>query len=83
MHVQDGLTLKTHDDVPKDIREWLYAEEQQSLERHQKVTRTSTASHPPITIINVLPAPSYQTSHLGVFTSWISGFGHAFKICSN
>ncbi|KAH6664497.1 hypothetical protein B0J14DRAFT_621229 [Halenospora varia] len=42
----------------------LYAEEQQSLEMHQKATRTSTASHPPITITNVLPAPSYQTSHL-------------------
>ena len=64
MHVQDGHTLKTHSDVPKDIREQLYAEEQQSLERHQKATRTSTASHPPITITIVLPAPSYQTSHL-------------------
>jgi hypothetical protein len=37
-HVQDGHTLKTHDDVPEDIREQLYAEEQQSLERHQRAT---------------------------------------------
>ena len=64
MHVQDSYTLKTHDDIPKDICEQLYAEEQQSLKRHQKTTRTSTASYPPITITNVLPAPSYQTSHL-------------------
>jgi hypothetical protein len=64
MHMQNGHTLKKHDDVPKDIREQLYAEEQQqSLKRHQKATRTSTASHP-IAITNVLPAPFYQTSHL-------------------
>lgn len=50
MHVQDSYTLKTHDDVPKDIREQLNAEEQQSLERHQKATRTSTASYSPITV---------------------------------
>jgi hypothetical protein len=56
MYVQYGHTLQTHDDVPKDIREELYAEEQQSHERHQKSARTSTASQPPINI-NVLPAP--------------------------
>jgi hypothetical protein len=62
MYVQYGHTLQTHDDVPKDIREELYAEEQQSHERHQKSARTSTASQPPINI-NVLPAPSCQTCH--------------------
>jgi hypothetical protein len=62
--VQQGYTLQTHDDVLKDIREQLYAEEQQSLKRHQKTTNTSTTSLPPINITNVLPAPSYQTSHL-------------------
>ncbi len=64
IHMQDGHTLETHDDVPQKIRDELYAEEQQSLKRHQKATRTSNASHPPITITNVLPAPHYQTSHL-------------------
>ncbi len=64
MHMQDGHMLETHDDVPKKIHDELYIKEQQSLERHQKATRTSTASHPPITITNVLPALSYQTSHL-------------------
>jgi hypothetical protein len=63
MHVQDGHTLKTHDDVPEDIREQLYAEEQQSLERHQKASRATRASTAPITITNVLPAPPYQTPH--------------------
>jgi hypothetical protein len=57
MYVQDGHTLQTHDDVPKDIREELYAEEQQSHKRHKKSASTSTASQPLINI-NVLPAPS-------------------------
>ena len=35
MYAQDGHTLKTHDDVPEDIREQLCTEEQQSLERHK------------------------------------------------
>lgn len=34
MHMQDSHTLETHDDVPKKIRNELYAEERQSLERH-------------------------------------------------
>jgi hypothetical protein len=62
--MQDSYTLETHNDIPKKIRDKLYAEEQQSLKRHQKATRTSTTSYPPIAIRNVLPAPSYQTSHL-------------------
>jgi hypothetical protein len=63
MYVQDGHTLQTHDDVPKEIREQLYAEEQQSRERNSKSASTSTVSHLLI-YINVLPAPSCQTSHL-------------------
>lgn len=62
MYMQDSHTLQTHDDVPKDIQEELYAKEQQSYKRHQKSARTSTASQPPINI-NVLPAPSCQTCH--------------------
>jgi hypothetical protein len=57
MYVQDGHTLQTHDDVPKEIWEQLYTEEQQSHERNPKSAGTSTASHLPI-YINVLPAPS-------------------------
>jgi hypothetical protein len=34
MYVQDGHSLETHDDVPNNVRNELYAEEQQSLKRH-------------------------------------------------
>jgi hypothetical protein len=60
-HVEQGNELHTHDDVPEDIRQQLYAEEQQWLERRQKQTGTSTANFPPINITNVLPPQSYQT----------------------
>ena len=63
MYVRDGHTLQTYDDVPKDICEELYAEEQQSYERHKNSASTSTESQPLINI-NVLPAPSCQKSHL-------------------
>jgi hypothetical protein len=63
MYVQDGHTLQTHDDVPKEIWEQLYAKEQQSHKRNPKSTGTSTTSHLPIHI-NVLLALSCQTSHL-------------------
>ena len=46
MYVQEGHILETHDDVPENVREELYAEEQKSLERHQKASRTSIASLP-------------------------------------
>jgi hypothetical protein len=60
-YVEQGHMLQSHDDVPQDIREQLYAEAQQSLERRQKATSTSTANFPPINITNVLPAHSCQT----------------------
>jgi hypothetical protein len=59
-HVEQGTELQIHDDVPEDIRQQLYAEEQQWLERRQR-TRTSTANFPPINITNVPPAQPYQT----------------------
>ena len=49
--VHRGLALKSHDDVPEDIRELLYAEEHQRQERHS--TTTSAPSLPPINITNV------------------------------
>jgi hypothetical protein len=64
MYVQEGHTLETHDDVPANIREELYAEEQKSLERHQKAFGTSAATPPAIHITNVLPPLSSPTSHL-------------------
>lgn len=59
-YVQQGGQLQTHDDVPEDIREQLYAEEQQRLGRHQKTTLSSSTSVPHINITNVLPEPSHQ-----------------------
>ncbi|KAK3933670.1 hypothetical protein QBC46DRAFT_348385 [Diplogelasinospora grovesii] len=53
-HVKDGGRLQTHDDVPVEIRELLYAEEQQDVERQRK-RRAPSAACPPISITNVLP----------------------------
>jgi hypothetical protein len=58
--VQQGHTLKSHDDVPEDVREQLYAEEQQRKER-QPTKNVSTPGFPPINITNVLPSQSYQS----------------------
>jgi len=63
-HVEQGYTLQTHDDVPKEFRQQLYAEEQQRLERHNKPTGISASGLPPINITNVLPTQSHQTSVL-------------------
>lgn len=41
-HVELGGTLQTHDDVPDDIRQQLYAEEQQRMEK-----RRADATKPP------------------------------------
>ena len=57
--VHRGLALKSHDDVPEDIRELLYAEEHQRQERHS--TTTSAPSLPPINITNVLPSQANES----------------------
>jgi hypothetical protein len=51
--VEDGNTLETHDDVPEDIREQLYAEDRQARESHQKTLKPSTGNLPtlPITLL--------------------------------
>ena len=59
-HVEQGGQLRTHDDVPEDIRQQIYAEDQQRLERHQKATSNPSSNLPPINITNVLPGPSHQ-----------------------
>jgi hypothetical protein len=51
---QDGR-LERHDDVPEDIRDQLYAEEQQDVERRRKRRATSPAGCAPIHITNILP----------------------------
>lgn len=59
-HVEQGYELQTHDDVPDEIRQQLYAEEQQRLGRRHKSPTTSAANFPPINITNMLPPQSYQ-----------------------
>ncbi|KAB5549394.1 hypothetical protein GE09DRAFT_1204351 [Coniochaeta sp. 2T2.1] len=53
--IVEGVRLENHDDVPEGIRDPLYAEEQQDLERRRKRRATSPAVRPPIHITNVLP----------------------------
>jgi hypothetical protein len=60
-HVEHGGTLETHDDVPDDIREQLYAKEQQDVERQRKRTTSTMTGLLPINITNVLP-PQTSTS---------------------
>lgn len=64
LYVQEGHTLETYNDVPKNICKELYVEEQKLLERHQKASGTAILSLPPINITNVLPAPFGQQSYL-------------------
>ena len=56
-YVARGHVLEGHDDVPKYVREQLYAEEEQ---KRQKSASTSAANSAPIHITNVLPA-TYST----------------------
>ncbi|KAE8440413.1 hypothetical protein EG329_008014 [Mollisiaceae sp. DMI_Dod_QoI] len=60
-HVEHGGHLRTQDDVPEGIREQIYAEEQQRLERHQRAAPVTSSNIPPINITNVLPGPSSQS----------------------
>ena len=62
-YAEKGGVLETHKDVPETIREDIYLEEQQRLERHKRkgVNATETgAPYPPINI-NVLPSQSHSS----------------------
>ncbi|KAE9568045.1 hypothetical protein CGMCC3_g15844 [Colletotrichum fructicola] len=52
-HVKDGGELKSHTDMPRNIRDLLYAEDQQRLDRQAR--SGSQAKYPPINITNVMP----------------------------
>jgi hypothetical protein len=56
--VDEGRVLSTHNDVPEDIREQLYAENGQRRDRQSTGGIGSRTSLPPITITNVLPPHS-------------------------
>ncbi|KAI1839961.1 hypothetical protein JX266_013830 [Neoarthrinium moseri] len=52
-YVEEGNALDTHDDMPADVRETLYLEDQQRLDRQDRAT---PGRYPPINITNVLPS---------------------------
>jgi hypothetical protein len=61
-YVEQGGILDTHDDVPDNVREQLYAEEHQRLSKANKSPNnltTGSTTLPPINI-NVLPTQSSQ-----------------------
>ncbi|KAF7174073.1 hypothetical protein CNMCM6106_008192 [Aspergillus hiratsukae] len=66
-YVQQGGIIETHDDIPDNVREQLYAEERQRLSKQNKSTNGSAGSMPPQININVLPAQSSQPS---ISSSW-------------
>lgn len=65
-YVEQGGIIESHDDIPDNVREQLYAEERQRLSKQNKSTNGSTGSMPPQININVLPAQSSQPS----ISSW-------------
>ena len=59
--VEQGRRLETHDDVPDDVREQLYAEEDLRAERPPASGRGApTPGVLPITINNVMPSPASE-----------------------
>jgi hypothetical protein len=60
-YVAKGDVLESHDDVPPDVRQQLYLEDQQRQDRKAKENAPSPLSIPPINITNVLPGHSQQT----------------------
>jgi hypothetical protein len=54
--MEQGSPLRSHNDVPRYIREQLLAKEQQRLERQPNLPASAPTPFPPINITNVLPA---------------------------
>ncbi|CAI7580189.1 unnamed protein product [Penicillium pancosmium] len=63
-YVDQGGILDTYDDVPDSLREQLYAEEKQRVEKKKKPSESATIGSvcPPININNFLPTGSSQVS---------------------
>ncbi|EXK77146.1 hypothetical protein FOQG_18140 [Fusarium oxysporum f. sp. raphani 54005] len=60
-HVRLGNTVDSHDDVPPDVRDLLYAEEEQSIQRKRK-RRSSSTDARPVNITNVMPTRTGHSS---------------------
>ncbi|KAJ3548582.1 hypothetical protein NM208_g934 [Fusarium decemcellulare] len=57
-YVQLGNVLQSHDDVPPDVRDLVYAEEAQDASRKRKRRASSGAGTRPVNITNVMPPHS-------------------------
>lgn len=77
--VEQGNTLRSHDDVPEYVREQLFAEEQQRLERQPNLPASAPTPYPPINITNVLPS-SHQSSIAGSVDSSTSVVGRPSSV---
>jgi hypothetical protein len=69
LHVQRGNALETHDDVPDNIRQQLYAAERQQYAQHHKAANKSDSKLPSIVIKNVLPGSHSDTTAQSAFSS--------------
>lgn len=61
-YVQLGNVLQSHDDVPPEVRDLLYAEEDQDTRRKRKRRASSEADARPVNITNVMPPHSGHSS---------------------
>lgn len=67
-YVEQGGIIETHDDIPNNVRDQLYAEEHQRLSRQNKSSNKAPSGSPlPQINIHVLPTQSSQSL---VSTSW-------------
>ncbi|KAF4209650.1 hypothetical protein CNMCM5878_005036 [Aspergillus fumigatiaffinis] len=66
-YVKQGGIIETHDDIPDNVREQLYAEERERLSKQNKSANGSAGSMPPQININVLPT---QSSQPVISSSW-------------
>ena len=60
-YVDDGHQLQSQDDVPNDVREQFYAEEQRHQNRKLKASTAASVGITPITINNHFPEPAQST----------------------
>ncbi|KAM0362010.1 hypothetical protein ACHAO7_011439 [Fusarium culmorum] len=60
-HCWVDTVVESHDDVPPDVRDLLYAEEEQSIQRKRKRSSSSTDARP-VTITNVMPTRAGHSS---------------------
>jgi cation transport regulator ChaB len=69
LHVQQGNALETHNNIPDNIRQQLYAAKQQQYARHHKAANKSNSKLPSIVIKNVLPGSHSDTTAQLAFSS--------------